>query len=66
MYENVKGKNRAEGTILLEKFPSLRVFYYAWHFSDLSVWWNLEKPETLFIPLRTAFYFVMKDAILII
>jgi hypothetical protein len=37
-YENVKGKNRAEGAILPEKFPSLRMFYYAGHFSDLSVW----------------------------
>jgi hypothetical protein len=64
MYVHGKGKNRAEEMILLKKFPSLRMFYYACHFSDLTVWWNLENPETLFIPSRTAFCFVTKDAIL--
>jgi hypothetical protein len=39
--------------------------YAVCHFSDLSVWWILENPESLFIPLRMAFYFEMKDAILI-
>jgi len=41
------------------------MLYCAFHFSDLSVWWNLENPESLFISLRMAFYFEMKDAILI-
>jgi hypothetical protein len=64
MYEHGKGMNRAEEMILLKKFPSVRMFYYAYHSRDLTEWWNLENPETYFIPLRLEFCFVMKDTIL--
>jgi hypothetical protein len=62
MYERVKDK-RAEGIFCLRRSQTLRVFYYACYFSELSGWWNLGNPETQFIPLPIAFYFVTENYI---